>query len=106
MISKELDELDANGREEVVAAAAVVVKASDVFKFADSKHRKLPGFGTLVECCTVENSSLSQTAAFDGGVKVLPITKEMNILSRERDLIRKIKKKPDTSIHGSLPCTS
>ena len=30
----------------------------------------------------------------------------MNLLSCERDLIRRIKKKPGTSIHGSLPCTA
>ena len=68
---------------------------------------KLPGWGHFVELCTPKDSTLGLTAREFKGVKVMRVTKEMDILNDDffKGLCAEVKKKPGTCLHASLPCT-
>ena len=68
---------------------------------------KLPGWVHLVELCTPADSNLGKTAHEYQGVKVMRVTKKMNILNDTflRNFCAEVKSKPGACLHASLPCT-
>ena len=68
---------------------------------------KLPGWGTLIEVCTSKSSNLGVASNEFSNVEVVRITEDDDFSkpSCVEAIKTKIREKPGTSLHGSLPCT-
>ena len=69
---------------------------------------KLPGWGTLFEICTSEDSNLGKAAAEYSGVNVIRVTKKDDWSDPKfvDSIIKQAKQLPGAAAHASLPCTA
>jgi len=93
----------------------LIQKCADVIKAAAAMSKpprsrpsgKLPGWGTLIEVCTRENSTLGEIAHTSGHYKVIRVSENDQFGSSA--CLKKLKhvviSNPGISVHGSLPCT-
>ena len=67
----------------------------------------MPGWGTVIEVCTAEDSNLGLAANEFSNVEVIRITKNEDFAkpSTVERVKQALRDKPGTSLHGSLPCT-